>query len=70
MNLFFTKKFGSLRVGSSIRMNSKNSSLVTQTKQRKPLIKPIGGFFLVLCGFPGFHSRKFNSNFGTKISSF
>ena len=29
MNLFFTKKFGSLRVGSSIRMNSKNFLLVS-----------------------------------------
>ena len=29
MNLFFTKKFGNLRVGSSIRMNSKNFLLVS-----------------------------------------
>ena len=29
MNLFFTKKFGSLRVGSSIRLNSKNFLLVS-----------------------------------------
>ena len=29
MNLFFTKKFGSLRVGSSIRMNSKNFLIVS-----------------------------------------
>ena len=29
MNLFFTKKFGGLRVGSSIRMNSKNFLLVS-----------------------------------------
>ena len=28
-----------------------SSSLVTQTKWIKPLIKPIGGFFLYLCGF-------------------
>ena len=29
MNLFFTKKFGSLRVGSSIRLNSKNFLIVS-----------------------------------------
>ena len=29
MNLFFTKKFGSLRVGSSIRLNSKNFPIVS-----------------------------------------
>ena len=29
MNLFFTKKFGSLRVGSSIRLNSKNFLLIS-----------------------------------------
>ena len=29
MNLFFTKKFGSLRVGSSIRMNAKNILIVS-----------------------------------------
>ena len=29
MNLFLTKKFGSLRVGSSIRMNSKNFLIVS-----------------------------------------
>lgn len=29
MKLYFTKKFGNLRVGSSIRMNSKNFLLVS-----------------------------------------
>lgn len=29
MNLFFTKKFGSLRVGSSIRLNSKNFLIIS-----------------------------------------
>ena len=43
---------------------------VISTKQRKPLIKPIGGFFLILCGFSGFHNRKFNSDFDIKISRF